>query len=343
MCRLNVFSRACLSLCCLLSLTYFFLPRSPVFAAEKIVIYSARNEHLIKPVLDRYAKETGLQYELFTDKEAALLVRLKAEGKNSPADLLITVDAGNLWHAAREGVLKAVDSKILKTNIPAHLRDAEGYWTGLSIRARTIVYNSKVVKPSVLSSYEALGDPAWKKRLCLRTSNKVYNQSMVAMMIHALGEKKTEAVVRAWVANLATPVFSNDTQVLEAIAAGQCDVGIVNTYYYGRLLRDKPKLPLALFWPNQNGRGVHVNISGAGVTRHSKHPEAALRLLEWLSSAEAQNLFADDNLEYPANPKVKSAPAVSTWGAFKQDQANLAKAGELQQAAIRLMDRMGYK
>jgi len=332
--------RTCVIL--LLMILGFSLPKI-LFAAEKLVVYSARNEHLIKPVFDRYSKETGVLVELLTDKEAALLVRLKSEGKNTPADLFITVDAGNLWQAAEEGVLKQIDSEVLKKNIPAHLRDAKGYWTGLSIRARTLVYNTKRVKPGDLSTYEALGDPQWKGRLCLRTSNKVYNQSMVAMMIHALGEKPTEDIVRSWVANLAAPVFSDDTQVLEAVAAGQCDVGIVNTYYFGRLLRSKPDLPLALFWPNQNDRGVHVNISGAGVTLHSKRPEAAQRLLEWLSSAEAQNLFADDNLEYPANPRVKSAPEVAAWGSFKQDQANLAKAGELQKDAIRLMDRMGYK
>ena len=162
-------------------------------------------------------------------------------------------------------------------------------------------------------------------------------------MIHANGADQTKTVVKSWVSNLATPVFSSDTKVLEAIAAGQCDVGIVNTYYYGRLLKKKGSLPLALFWPNQGGRGVHVNISGAGVTRHSKHKSAAIRLLEWLLSPAAQNLFADINLEYPVNPKVKSAPEVAAWGAFKQDHVNLSKAGELQKEAIKLMDQVGYR
>lgn len=313
------------------------------FSADTLVIYSARKEHLIKPVLDRYTEETGVKVKLLTDKAPSLLVRLKSEKKNTRADLLITVDAGNLWQAAKQGVLSSVNSKVLNQNVPEHLRDPEGYWTGLSIRARTIAYNTDRVKASELSTYEALGNATWKNRLCLRTSKKVYNQSLVAMMISGIGADQAKSVVKSWIANLATSVFSSDTKVLEAIAAGQCDVGIVNTYYYGRLLKKKGKLPLALYWPNQDGRGVHVNISGAGVTRYSKHKEAAIRLLEWLSSPAAQNLFADINLEYPVNPEVKSAPEVAAWGRFKQDQVNLSKAGELQKEAIKLMDQVGYR
>ncbi len=314
-----------------------------LFAAEELVVYSARKEHLIKPVLDRYTEETGTRIILLTDKAATLLVRLKAEGPNTPADLLITVDAGNLWQAVEQGVLLQVNSEILKENVPRHLRDPQGHWFGLSIRARTIVYNTEKVKPSDLSTYEALGDAVWENRLCLRTSKKVYNQSLVAMMIAEIGQEKTERIIKSWINNLAAAVFSSDTKVLEAIAAGQCDVGIVNTYYFGRLLRKKPDLPLALFWPNQDGRGVHVNISGAGVTKHSKKTNAATALLEWLSSKDAQNLFADSNMEYPVNPKVKPASEVAAWGTFKQDENNLAKAGTRQKEAIRLMDRMGYE
>ncbi len=320
-----------------------FTLSSGVFAADELVVYSARKEHLIKPVLDRYTKETGVKIKLLTDKAASLLVRLKAEGSNTPADLLITVDVGNLWQAVAQGVLLQINSEVLKKNVPHHLRDPKGRWFGLSIRARTMVYNTEKVKTADLSTYEALGGALWKNRLCLRTSKKVYNQSLVAMMIAELGTEKTEQVIKSWINNLAAPVFSSDTKVLEAIAAGQCDVGIINTYYYGRLLRKKPSLPLALFWPNQEGRGVHVNISGAGVTKHSKKQKAASTLLEWLSSKAAQNLFADGNMEYPVNPNVKTASEVAAWGEFKQDESNLAKAGELQKEAIQLMDRMGYK
>jgi iron(III) transport system substrate-binding protein len=262
-------------------------------AAEEIVVYSSRAEQLIKPLFDAYSKETGVAIKVISDKEGPLMERLKAEGEKTPADILITVDAGNLWQAANEGLLKPVTSETLKTNIPAHLRDPQNQWFGLSVRARTIIYNTQKIVPSGLSSYEELADPKWKGRLCLRTSKKVYNQSLVAMMIAEHGEAKTEQIVRGWVANLATDTFPDDTRMMEAVAAGQCDVGVGNTYYYGRLMEKKPALPLALFWPNQNSGGVHVNISGAGVTRHAKHEKEAIHLLEWLSSEKAQNLFAD--------------------------------------------------
>lgn len=314
---------------------------SPV-AADEVVVYSARIEQLIRPLFEAYTRDTGNAVRFITDKEGPLLERLKAEGPNTHADILLTVDAGNLWQAARLDLLQPVKSKALEGNIPAHLRDPEGLWFGLSVRARTIVYNTSRVKPSDLSTYEDLGSPKWRGRLCLRTSKKVYNQSLTAMMIAELGEPKTEQIIRSWVANLATPVFPDDTKMMEAIAAGQCDVGIGNTYYFGRLIEKSPTLPLALFWPNQSGSGVHVNISGAGVTKHAKNRRGAITLLEWLSSAKAQNQFADTNLEYPVNPNVKPDPVVASWGNFKQNTINVAKAGELQAAAVRLMDRAGY-
>lgn len=314
-----------------------------VAQAEQVVVYSARIEELIKPMFDAFTRETGIQVKFTTDKEGALLARLKAEGKRTPADVLITADAGNLWEAARAGLLKSVSSSILETNIPAHLRDPQGQWFGLSVRARTIVYNTQKIKPSELSTYEDLADPKWKGRLCLRTSKKVYNQSLVAMMIAEHGEAETERIVKGWVDNLATEPLSDDTRTLEFVAAGRCDVALVNTYYYGRLMESNPDLPLAIFWPNQKNSGVHVNISGAGVTQFSKNEHAAIKLLEFLSSEKAQNLFADVNMEYPVNPEVKPSKIVTAWGQFKQNPMNLAKAGELQTAAIKLMDRAGYR
>jgi iron(III) transport system substrate-binding protein len=312
-------------------------------SAEEVVVYSSRNEQLIKPLFDAYTKETNVPVRFITDKEGPLIERLKAEGANTPADLLITVDAGNLWYAAQEGLLRPIKSPTLEANVPEALRDPESLWFALTVRARTIVYNTSRVKPADLSTYEDLGNAKWKKRLCLRTSKKVYNQSMVAMMIASLGEPKTEAIVRSWVGNLATDVFSDDTAMIEAIAAGQCDVGITNTYYFGRFKNKKPDAPVALFWPNQSDRGVHVNVSGGGLTRYSKHPEAATKLLEWLSSPPAQKIFTDIDFEYPANPAVSPSPAVASWGTFKQDAINVAKAGELQRAAVMLMDRAGYR
>lgn len=315
--------------------------------AEEVVVYSARNEQLIKPLFDAYTRDTGVQVKFITDKEGPLMARLKAEGRNTPADMLLTVDAGNLWQAAEEGLLRPIRSKTLQANVPAHLRDPDNEWFGLSVRARTVVYNTARVKPGELSTYEDLASPKWKGRLCLRTSKKVYNQSLVAMMIYEYGEDKTEEIVRGWVANLATSPFPDDTKAMEAVAAGQCDVTLVNTYYFGRLSEKTPNLPLAIFWPNQNlknkAAGVHVNISGAGVTRYAKNPDGAQRLLEWLSTDKAQSLFADVNLEYPVNPAVAPDKTVAAWGSFKQNLINVKEAGSLQVKAVKLMDRAGYK
>jgi iron(III) transport system substrate-binding protein len=312
-------------------------------SAEQVVVYSARIEQLIKPMFDAFTKDTGIQVKYTTDQEGALLARLKAEGKNTPADILITTDAGNLWEAARADLLRPVNSRVLEKNISPHLRDPQNRWFGLSVRARALVYNTNNVNIADLSTYEDLASSEWKARLCLRTSKKVYNQSLVAMMIAEHGEAETEKIVRGWVANLATDPLSDDTRAMEFVAAGRCDVTLVNSYYYGRLMKKEPELPIAIFWPNQNNSGVHVNVSGAGVTKYSKNPQAAKKLLEYLSSEKAQNLFADVNMEYPANPEVKSDVTVASWGDFKQNPMNLAKAGELQAAAIKLMDRAGYR
>ena len=326
-----------------LSLSVLTLPA----LAEEVTVYSARNEQLIKPLFDAYTKETGVEVKFITDKEGPLMARLKAEGKNTPADILLTVDAGNLWQAGDEGLLRPIKSKVLDANVPAHLRDPDGEWFGLSVRARTLIYNTGKVKPADLSTYEDLASPKWKGRLCLRTSKKVYNQSLVAMMITEYGEGKTQDIVTGWVNNQATAPFPDDTKAMEAVAAGQCDVTIVNTYYFGRLMDKTPSLPLAIFWPNQTlknkAAGVHVNVSGAGVTKFAKNPAGAQKLIEWLSSDKAQNLFADVNMEYPVNPKVKPDAKVAAWGSFKPNLINVKDAGSLQARAVKLMDRAGYK
>lgn len=323
-------------------LATFLLPTTAP-AADEVVVYSARIEQLIKPLFDAFTRDTGIPVKYVTDREGPLMEKLKAEGERTPADVLLTVDAGNLWHAAEQGLLQPVKSDTLEANVPAHLRDPQGRWFGLTIRARTIVYNKDKVQPSELSTYEALGNAKWKGRLCLRSSKSVYNQSLTAMMIAEYGEARTEQIISSWVANLAVPVFSNDTKVLEAIAAGQCDVGVTNSYYLGRLLAKSPELPLAIFWANQSGSGVHVNVSGAGVTRHSKNPAGAIKLLEWMSGPTAQRMYADANTEYPVNPAVEPDPRVAAWGKFKHNPLNLSKAGELQAAAVRLMDRASYR
>ena len=312
-------------------------------AQNTVTVYSARNEPLIKPLFDRFTTETGIAVRVLTDKEGPLLARLKAEGANTPADVLITVDAGNLWQAANEGLLTPVNSAVLNAHVPPHLRDPKGQWFGLSVRARTLVFNPKTVQRSELSTYEDLAHPKWKGKLCLRTSKKVYNQSLVAMLIEQHGEAKTEEIVRGWVHNLATDVFSDDTALIKAIAAGQCQVGIVNTYYLGRLIDQDQHFPVQLFWANQKAGGTHVNISGAGVTRYSKNEAQAIKLIEFLSSEAAQKIYSDQDLEYPVNPKVAPDSIIKRWGDFQPNLINVVKAGELQATATRLMDRAGYR
>ncbi|OWJ95548.1 iron ABC transporter substrate-binding protein [Pseudomonas sp. A46] len=311
-------------------------------ANEEVVVYSSRIDELIKPVFDAYTAKTGVKIKFITDKEAPLMQRIKAEGDNGVADLLLTVDAGNLWQAEQMGILQPFTSPVIDANIPPQYRAASHAWTGLSLRARTIIYSTERVKPEELSTYEALADKNWEGRLCLRTSKKVYNQSLTATLIETHGAAKTEEILKGWVNNLATDVFADDNAVIQAVDAGQCDVGIVNTYYYGRLHKENPDLKVKLFWPNQADRGVHVNLSGIGLTRHAPNPEAAKALVEWMTTDEAQGLFAGINQEFPANPKVKPSEEVAAWGSFKADSIPVEVAGKRQAEAIKLMDRVGW-
>lgn len=326
----------------LMALALTLIGSTAAQAADEVVVYSSRIDELIKPVFDAYTAKTGVKVKFITDKEAPLMQRIKAEGENATADLLLTVDAGNLWQAEQMGILQPFTSKTIDTNIPAQYRSSSHAWTGLSLRARTIVYSTDRVKPGELTTYEALADKNWEGRLCLRTAKKVYNQSLTATMIEVHGAEKTEKILKGWVNNLSTDVFSDDVAVLEAISAGQCDVGIVNTYYYGRLHKQKPELPVKLFWPNQADRGVHVNLSGIGLTKHAPHPEAAKALVEWMTTAEAQKIFADVNQEFPANPTVKPSEEVAAWGQFVADTLPVEVAGKRQAEAIRMMDRAGW-
>ncbi|MGC8113755.1 extracellular solute-binding protein [Metapseudomonas otitidis] len=314
-----------------------------VQAADEVVVYSSRIDELIKPVFDAYTAQTGVKVRFITDKEAPLMQRIKAEGENGVADLLLTVDGGNLWQAEQMGILQPLGSDAVKANIPAQYRSSSDQWTGLSLRARTLVYSTERVKPEDLSTYEALAGPEWEGRLCLRSSKKVYNQSLTAALIEAQGAERAEQVLKGWVANLATDPFADDNAVIQAVDAGQCDVGIVNTYYYGRLHKQNPQLRVKLYWPNQADRGVHVNLSGIGLTRHAPHPEAARALVEWMTGTDAQGLFASLNQEFPANPKVNPSDEVAAWGSFKADDMPVEVTGQRQAEAIRMMDRAGWR
>lgn len=315
---------------------------SPV-QADELMVYTSRKPTLLMPVLAAYSRETGIKVRYVTGEPDELIKRLAEEGAGTKADLFMTVDAGNLWLAAREGLLKPVASKVLEKNVPEYFRDSAGRWFGISMRARTIVYSTERLKPSALSTYEDLADNRWKGRLCLRTSQKVYNQSMVSLMIADDGIKEAERVVRGWVMNLAQPSFDNDTKVMMAIQSGACDLGLVNTYYYGRLLHRNPNIPLALFWPNQKGHGAYVDVSGAGVVANSHNAAEAVRFLEWLTTEPAQRLFADANMEYPVNPAVRPHESVRAWGGFVFSKTNLSATGQHRQDAVDLMRRAGYE
>ncbi len=317
--------------------------------AQEVNVYSARKEALILPLLQKFEAETGIGFNLITAKADELLQRLDSEGRSTPADVFITTDAGRLQRAKKAGVLRAVDNAVLNARIPANLRDQENYWFGLSQRARIIFYAKDRVDPSELSTYEALADTRWKERVCIRSSSNIYNQSLVASMIAAHGVEETEAWARGLVANFARKPAGGDTDQLRAAAAGQCDIVIANTYYYGRLASSEKEADrkvaeaLGVFWPNQGDRGAHVNVSGAGITLHAKHPEAAERLLEFLVNAESQTWYAEINNEYPVVADAQISELLQSWGEFKSDSINLSHLGENNRAAVQLMDRAGWR
>jgi iron(III) transport system substrate-binding protein len=310
---------------------------------DTVTVYSSRKEHLIQPLFEQFTKDTGIEVNYLTGKGGDLIERLKLEGENTPADMFMTVDAGDLWYAGTQDIFQDVITNTIVGNIPTYLRDPDGLWTGLSVRARTLVYSTERVNSSELSTYADLADSKWKGKLCLRTSKKIYTKSLVASIIHNEGEDKAEKIVSGWVSNLAATPNAKDSHVMNAILAGQCDVGLVNTYYFGRLIEKTPDAPLKLFWANQDTTGVHVNVSGAGVTKHASNSDGAVQLLEWLSSAKAQAIYGALNKEYPANQNIASDEVVSSWGSFKKDNMNLALVGILQADAVALMQRVGYK
>ena len=329
----------------------FATPHS-LIAKDKVVnIYSARKEALILPLLKRFNNETGINFRLVTGKADGLLKRLEIEGSLSPADIFITVDAGRLQRAKQAGVLQPIDNPTLKKRIPASLRDRENYWFGMSQRARTIIYNKKTVDPTDLSTYEELASPRWRGKLCIRSSGSIYNQSLVASMIDVNGIEKTESWARGLVQNFARPPTGGDTDLLKATAAGQCTIALANTYYFGRLINSKMSSErkaaqnLAVFWPNQGAgdRGVHVNVSGAGITKHARNINEALSLLEFLVTDESQEWYAEVNNEYPVVEGAVISKTLKSFGTFKADSINLTILGVNNPAAVKLMDRAGWR
>ncbi len=317
--------------------------------AAEVNVYSARKEALIKPLLQQFEENTGTKVNLVTGKADTLLQRLVSEGKNSPADVLITVDAGRLYRAQQANVLQPVHSTILESAIPEQYRDVQGYWFGLSLRARPIVYAAGRIEPRELSTYEALGNPKWRQKICIRSSSNIYNQSLVASLIEHLGEDKTLAWATALVKNFARSPQGGDRDQIKAVAAGQCDVAVVNSYYFGKMLASKDTSQqqaakqVKIFWPNQGDRGTHVNISGAGVTAFSRNKESAVKLLEFLVGDTAQQWYAKANMEYPVKPDVQPSDVLKSWGEFKADSLSLPRLGMLNARAVMVMDKAKWK
>ncbi|RVU32093.1 Fe(3+) ABC transporter substrate-binding protein [Neptunomonas marina] len=323
---------------------------TPVNAESDFVnVYSARKEALIKPLLDKFSDQTGITVNLITGKADALLKRLQVEGSASPADIFLTVDAGRLQRAKDANVLQPIQNSVLEQTIPANLRDKDNQWFGLSQRARTIFFAKDKVKPSELSTYEDLASDKWKGRLCIRSSDNIYNQSLVASMIEANGAQATETWAKGLVANFAKPPAGGDTDQLRAAAAGVCDVTLANTYYFGRLANSQKAADqaivekLGVFWPNQQDRGVHMNVSGAGVTKSARNKDNAMKLLEFLVSHDSQEWYAQVNNEYPVVPGTGVSATLTQFGDFKADTVKLSKLGENNRAAVELMDRAGWK
>lgn len=324
------------------------LPSTLLRAAE-VNIYSERKEELIKPLLDRFSAETGIGVNIITGSGDLLIKRLEIEGENSPADVLLTTDVARLHRAKSHDLLQALQSDVLQAAIPARYRDSEGHWFGLSVRSRVIVYAPERVGADELSRYEDLADARWRNRLCVRSSSNPYNQSLVASLIVHNGIEATEQWARDLVANFARPPQGGDRDQIKAVAVGECDVALVNTYYLGGMLNSEvaderaTAEKVALFWPNQDGRGTHVNISGAGLTRSAKNCAAAIALLEFLSRDASQQWYAEQNYEFPVRTGIEAGPTLQQWGEFKADPVELELLGKYNAEALRLMDRAGWK
>jgi iron(III) transport system substrate-binding protein len=318
-------------------------------AADELNVYSGRHYQTDEALYARFTELTGITVNRIEDKEDPLLERIVNEGANSPADVFITVDVGRLWRADQAGIFAPVDSAVLTERVPAHLRHPEGHWFGFATRARVVVYAKDRVDPASLTTYRDLADPRWRGKLCIRSSSNVYNLALLGSFIAHDGEAAAEAWAAGVVANFARPPEGGDTDQIKAVAAGECDVAVVNTYYYVRLVRsDKPEeneiaAKVGVVFPNQGSTGTHVNISGAGMLRHAPHPEAATKFLEYLASDEAQGYFADGNNEYPVVPGLTANEALLALGSFEADTLPIDEIGANQPLAQQIFDRVGWK
>jgi iron(III) transport system substrate-binding protein len=307
-------------------------------SSDELVLYSARSHYGEEKPFEDFAKDTGTDLRLRGGSASELYERLRSEGKDTPADVLITVDAANLWRAEEAGLLEPAK---IGAELPASLQDPDHEWFGLTQRARTIMRSTERTRPDDVTTYEGLGDPRWKDRLCLRSGTSEYNVSFIADRLAKDGRAATERMLRRWMANDPT-ILGSDTDVLEAIADGDCDVGLTNSYYLGRELEEDPDFPVEPVWADQQGRGTHVNLSGLGVVRGSDRADEARRLIEFLLEPRQQEVFAQNNHEFPVVAGAEPSSEIAQFGTFKRDPIDVAGAGAHLDEALRLMDQVGW-
>lgn len=317
-------------------------------ASEEVNVYTHRHYDSDAVLFKQFEAKTGIKVNVVKAKADQLMQRLKAEGKNTPADILMTVDVGRLYKAKTDNIFQAVESEILNSNIPAQFRDSDNKWFGLTKRGRVVVYHKDRVKAADLSTYADLANSKWKNRILVRSSSNIYNQSLVASIVANKGMAEAEKWTKGFVKNFARTPKGSDRDQMRAVAAGEADIAIVNTYYLGKLVHGDEKdqavaQQLKVFFPNQETTGTHINISGAGVVKYSKNKINAIKLIEFLSGAEAQKVFAQANYEYPVKEGVLSSELVSSWGTFKEDSSDLTSVGKNNKMAVMIMDRAGWK
>jgi len=317
--------------------------------SNEVNLYSARKEALIKPLLTQFTAQTGIKVNVISSKADALLKRIETESQNSPADVLLTTDAGRLHRAKAAGIFTPLTSSIIDDNVPAQYRDTDSMWVGLSVRARPIMVTA-AAESFDLKRYEDLAKPELRGQICIRSSSNIYNQSLIAGMLESNDETSVENWAKGLVANLARPPQGGDRDQIRAAAAGQCSVVVANTYYLANMLSDASNTndleagqAMRVIWPNQDEQGVHVNVSGAGVLKTAPNKANALKLIEFLSSDAAQEIYANVNFEYPVKAGIELNPILQQWGRFSADSLNLSKLGENNAAAVKLMDRAQWK
>lgn len=318
-------------------------------ASKEVNVYSGRHYEIDEQLFQEFYEQTGIRVHLVKADADQLISRLELEGASSPADLLFTVDAGRLVLADQKGLLQSFESAVVKELVPEAYRDAGGKWTGLTTRARVLVYHKDRVNPADLSTYEALADPKWRGQILTRTSQNQYNQTLMASMVAALGQEKAEEWARGLVANFARDPQGNDRDQVKALAAGLGSIAIVNTYYMGLLYSSELEEEravvqnLGIFFPNQNDRGTHINISGVGLTAHAPNRENAIKLIEFLLSDHAQQKLANSNYEYPVSARVPWPSLVQQWGQFRPDTLQLSELRNYLQESMFIFDRTGWR